>query len=166
MADKNYHDVLINWLKSAYTIETSLVNMLENQAERATEFSDLRNRLHGHREATQRHADMVEDCITHLGGDVSEVRAQVSKFIGEAQSRMLGTFGDSVVRDSIVGAMVEELESSTYNAIITLANRLDEQKVVDTCSQILEEEEQMREYFDDNIENIVNQAYEHDTLTE
>lgn len=165
MAEKSYYDVLINWLKGAHTVETTLVNMLENQADRATEFPELRSHLQGHREASQRHAEMVRQCIEQLGGDVSELRTSVSKLFGEAQSRFLGVYGDSVVRDAIVGSVVEQVEISSYNAIIALAERLGENGVVDTCSEILEDEQRMLDYFNENLEDIVNDAYDADRLT-
>ncbi len=165
MADKNYYDVLTNWLKNAYNIETTLVQMLDNQAERAGGFTELRSQLHGHREATQRHAQMVKECLEYLGEDVSEVRAQASKLFGEVQSRMVGVYGDSIVRDAIVGAMVEQLEISTYSAIITLADQLGEQKIVNNCSEILEDERNMHGFLEDHLEKVVNRAYEEDLLT-
>lgn len=164
MADKTHHDLLVNWLKNAYTIENTLVSMLENQAGRATEFPELRSQLQRHREATQQHADMVKQSLNQLGEDVSEVRAQASKFFGEVQSRMLGAFGDSVVRDAVIGSMAEQLEIATYNSIIALAEKLDEQGIVNTCSKILEDEHNMQEFLNDNIDDLVEQAYDQDQL--
>ncbi len=166
MAQDNNHDVLIGWLKTAYSLENSLVNVLGNQAERASSFPEIRSALQGHREASQRHANMVKECITGLDGDVSTVRAGVSKLFGEVQSKMLGTFGNPVVRDAIMGSMSEQLEISTYRAIITLAERLGEEETANTCREILNDEQQMHEFFDEHLENVVNQAYQRELLTE
>lgn len=164
MAEKTYNELLINWLKSAYSMETRLVNTLENQAERASVFPELQSRLYGHREESQRHADMVKGCIERLGGDVSQIRTGVSKFLGEAQSKLLGAYGDSIVRDLIVASMVEQSEISSYRAIIALAENLDDTETVQTCQQILDEEEAMHSYLGDHLTDLVDQAYQQDLL--
>lgn len=166
MAEQNYTEILVDWLKNLHSIESSLVNMLENQAGRADAFPEFQSRLRGHREQSMRHEDMVKSCIERLGGDVSQVRAGMSKLMGEVQSKFVGAFDDAIVRDAVVGSVVEQLEISSYNAIITLADRIGEQRTVDICSEILEEEEEMYDYLTDNIENLVNQAYESGTLIE
>lgn len=166
MAEKNHTEVLVDWLKNAYSIENTLVNVLENQAERADGFPDLQSRLRGHREASMRHADMVKNNIERLGGDVSQIRAGMSKFMGDLQSKFTGAFSDSIVRDAVTGAMAEQLEISTYNGIITLANRIGEERTVETCEEILEEEKEMHDYLNNSIEELVNKAYESNMLVE
>lgn len=164
MTTTNSHDLLVNWLKSAHAMETSLINMLENQAERATAFADIQSKLYEHREQSQRHADLLKGCIARLGGKVSQVRTGLSKFMGESQSLMLGAFGDSVVRDAIVGAMAEQMEISSYNAIIALAEQLNDEETVRICSEILEEEEEMHEFLNDHLKELVERGYERDLL--
>lgn len=166
MAEKNYTEVLVDWLKSAHSIETTLVNVLENQAERADGFPDFQSRLRGHREASMRHAEMVKSCIERLGGDVSQVRAGMSKFMGDLQSKFMGTFSDSIVRDAVTGTMAEQLEISTYNAIVTLSNRIGEERTAEICQEILEEEEEMHDYLVNSVDELVNKAYEGGTLIE
>ncbi len=165
MAKTNPHDLLVNWLKTAYSMETSLVNMLEDQAERASAFPEMQSRLYGHREQSQRHADLVKGCISRLGADVSQVRTGLAKFLGGTQSKLLGAYGDSIVRDAIVGSVAEQLEISSYNAIINLADKLNDEETVRVCSQILEEEKEMHAFFEDELANLVDQAYERDLLT-
>lgn len=165
MATTNDTELLTNWLKSAHSLESTLANVLEHQAERASSFPDLQSRLYGHREESLRHANMVETCITDLGGDVSGLRTQVSKIFGEAQSKMLGTFEDTVVRDMIVGITSEQMEIASYKSIITLAHQMGRDKIVARCEQILDDELKMHDYLDTNLEDIVNRSYEMDLLT-
>ena len=166
MAAKNHEELLLNWLQSVHALEVRLVNILEKQAERASAMPQLQQRLYGHREESQRHADLVRGCIERRGGEVSQIREGLSKFMGEVQSRLLGTFGDSVVRDAITGSMIEQSEIASYRAIITLADRLDDQQTVDVCKEILAEEEEMFSYFDDELNNLVNHAYDRKLLIE
>ncbi len=166
MARNDNTELLINWLKSAHSLESTLANVLENQADRATSFPELQSRLYGHREESLRHANMVERCITELGGDVSAIRAQVSKLFGEAQSKMLGTFQDTVVRDLIVGITSEQMEISSYTAIITLAEELGENRVVEICEDILQDEENMYDFLEENLEEVVRRSFQMDLLTD
>ena len=164
MANQNYQDVLVDWLENAYSFENAVVGMLENQIERASGFPDLRSQLQEHREASRRHANTVESCIERLGGDISQVRESISKFLGDTPSKLVGIGGDSVVKDTIVGSIIEQYEISTYTAIITLAERLGDDNTADRCREILDDEQQMHDYLTENIENIVNQAYERELL--
>ncbi len=165
MARKDYDELLVKWLKSAHALESTLANVLQNQAERASSFPEIQSRLYGHREESLRHANMVETCITELGGDVSGLRTQVSKLFGEAQSKMLATYEDTVVRDMIVGLTSEQMEIASYTAIITLAEELGNDRVVNICEDILQDEENMYDFLDENLEVVVRQSFEMDLLT-
>lgn len=158
MATTDNKDLLIKWLNGAYSLETTLVGMLENQADRASDFPDFQNRIQGHHEDTKRHANVVKGCISRLGGDVSEVRAGISKLFGEAQSQFLGAFGDSIIKDALVGATSEQFEIVSYKAIIALADKIGDDETSRVCKEILKEEEEMLEFFSKNIEEIVDQG--------
>lgn len=145
-------------------METTLIGMLEKQAERASFFPDYQNKIRNHHEETKGHANIVEGCIERLGGDVSDIRATLSKFVGEAQSQFLGVFKDSVVKDGMVGTTSEQFEIVTYKSIIALANKIGDDETVSACQGILKEEEEMFEFFSENLEELVNQAYDRGLL--
>ncbi len=165
MTEHDYNHLLLNWLKSAYAMENSLVNMLDNQAERASIFPEVATRLREHRKESQRHANMVEGCIKRLGGDVSQVRKGMSKLMGELQSKFLDAYQDTIVRDAIVGAASEQFEIASYKAIIALAEKLGDQKTVSVCEEILAEEEDMYHFLNDHLHDLVGESYERDVLT-
>ena len=166
MTRKDYDDLLVKWLKSAHALESTLASMLEEQAERASSFPEIKSRLQGHREESLRHANMVESCITDLGGDVSGLRTKVSKIFGDAQSKMLATYEDTLVRDMIVGLTSEQMEIASYRAIISLAKELGNNGVVDVCENILKDEEKMYDFLEENLEDVVVRSYELDLLTD
>lgn len=164
MTTTNHKDLLIKWLKGAYAMESTLIKILENQSERASAFPDLQKRLYDHHLETRRHADLVKGCVTRLGGDVSEIRAGISKLMGDAQSQFLGVFDDSIVKDALASAASEEFEIASYKAIIALADRLDDQETVQVCQEILDEEEEMLDFINGRIENLVDKAYDQGIL--
>ena len=166
MATKDNTELLITWLKDVHALENTLANVLKNQGERAATFPEIQSRLYGHREESMRHANMVESCITRLGGDTSEVRAGLSKAFGEAQSKMLGGFEDSIVRDAIMGSAAEQLEIASYKSIIALAQKIGDGETVNICKQILEEEENMLGFLEDNLTGLVQNSFEMELLTD
>lgn len=166
MENKNYTELLVKWLKDVHALENTLTNVLANQGERASTFPDIQSRLYGHREESMRHASMVETCVTRLGGDISDVRTGLSKAFGEAQAKMLGGFKDSIVRDAIMSSASEQLEISAYTSIITLAEQLGDGETANICNQILEDEEDMLAFLQDNISELVQESYEMDLLTQ
>jgi ferritin-like metal-binding protein YciE len=165
MSEHDYNHLLINWLKSAYAMENSVVRMLDNQAERASLFPQVATRLSDHREESQRHANMIEGCIKRLGGDVSQVRKGMSKMMAELQSKFLDAYDDTIVRDAIVGAATEQFEIASYKAIIALAEKLGDQETINVCQEILEEEEEMYHFLNDHLQELVGESYERDVLT-
>ena len=165
MTTQDYNDLLVSWLKNAHAMETSLIKVLENQAERASVFPELSSRLRGHREESQRHANLLEGCIERRGGEISQLRTGVSKLMADVESSFLGAFEDSIVKDTILGVTSERTEIASYTAIIALANELGDEKTVEICEEILEDEIKMEEFLTDNLPELVHEAFERDLLT-
>lgn len=164
MPEKDYNHLLLNWLKSAHAMETTLINMLDDQAERAAIFPEVADRLRKHREESKRHADMVESCIQRLGGDVSQVRKGMSKFMAEAQSKFLEAYDDTIVKDAIVSTSAEQFEIASYKAIIALAEKIGDDETTRVCKEILGEEEEMHKFLSSHLEELVGESYDRDML--
>lgn len=164
MAKANHQDLLLDWLRGAYMMEATLLEILEEQATRSGEFPILQQRLKEHSEQTQRHKALVKDCILRLNGDVPSLRADLSKIIGGVQSKMMGFFKDSLIKDLMASAASEELEIATYKSIIRLATRLGHGDIAQICQEILEEEETMLHFLNDQIDPIIDEAYERQIL--
>lgn len=159
MNKQENRQTLLNWLKGAYMMEKSLVSVLDKQAEHAKGYQELQTRLREHKNESQRHADLVKSCIERHGGSVSDLRAEVMKLISKAQTQMLGVFDEQVIKDTVLSSASEELEISTYKAIIKLAESLEDDETVKICQEILEEEEQMLKFLNENLENVVEATY-------
>lgn len=164
MANTEHQDLLLNWLRGAYTMESSLLEILEEQSERSKEFPHLQQRLKEHHSQTRQHMTLVEDCIRRLNGKVPSLRADISKVVGGAQSKMMGIFKDSLVKDLVASAASEELEIATYKSIIRLATRLGHGDIAQICQGILQEEETMLHFLNDQIDPIIDEAYERQIL--
>lgn len=159
MNKRENKETLLNWLKGAYMMEKSLVAVLDKQAEHAASHPELHARILKHKNETQRHVDLVKSCVTRHGGKVSDLRAEVSKLLSRAQSQMIGVFDEVVLKDAVMSSASEELEISTYKAIIKLAEHLGDEETVSICKEILKEEEDMLNFLNENLGNLVDATY-------
>jgi ferritin-like metal-binding protein YciE len=141
MAHSTRRDLLVDWLKDAYSLEKALTQVLDNQARRAEKFPHVHTKFIGHLEATRRHAQLVKGCLERYGEDVSRVKSGLAQIFGELQSQAMTSRPENVVRDSIMSAAAEQLEIGTYVAIISLARELGDDETVRICKEILEDEE-------------------------
>lgn len=165
MTEHDYQHLLLNWLKNAYAMETSVIKMLDDQAERATQFPDIADRLREHRQESQHHAQLVEGCIKRLGGDVSQFREGMSKMMGGIQSKFLDVYEDTIVRDAIVGAATEQFEIASYKAILALAEKIGDDESVRICKEILADEQEMYDFLNDHVHGLVGESYDRNMLT-
>ncbi|MFU8807150.1 MAG: ferritin-like domain-containing protein [Bradymonadaceae bacterium] len=158
MAHTYRKELLIDWLRDAYAIEKALTQVLDNQAKRAEIFPHVSSRLQGHLEVTRRHADMVKSCIERNGANISRLKSGVASVFGELQSQSLTSSPANVVRDAIMGAAAEQMEISTYLAIITLAQDIGDDETVRICKEILTEEEEMHAWLEGELPTLVREA--------
>lgn len=161
MERQDKEETLLNWLIGAYGMEKALVSVLAKQAEHAQEdYPELHKRLLEHKNETQRHADLVKGCVERHGGKISGIKTEFTKLIGKAQNQMIGMFDEKVVKETVMSSASEELEISTYKAIITLAKSLGDKETVKVCSEILKEEEEMLKFLNGQLEKVVEFTFQ------
>jgi ferritin-like metal-binding protein YciE len=153
-------DILISWLNDAYAMEKGLIETLENHAKDAEDHPQVHSRIRQHVEQTRRHGELVEECIEGLGGSTSTVKTAVGKVSGWFQGLSTGPARDELVKNALADYAAEHLEIASYNALIVAAEAADEQKVVNTCRQILREEEEMARWLEQNLPTVVREYLE------
>lgn len=158
MAHTDRKELLLDWLRDAYSLEMALTQVLDNQEKRAEKFPHVRSRIQGHLEVTRRHADMVKGCLQRHGADVSRVKSGLAQVFAELQSKALTSRPENVVRDSIMSAAAEQLEIGTYVAIMTLAREVGDEETVRVCKDILADEEDMHAWLEESLPNLVTEA--------
>lgn len=146
--NENQKEILLSWLNNAHAMEESLIQNLEEKVKDADDDgeSEVKEKIEEHLGQTRRHAKDVEKCITSLGGDTSESKDLVGKMTGFLQGSMKSIHDDVLVKNAIESYAAENLEIALYTSIIAAAEALEEEEIVDTCSIILEEEEEMAEW--------------------
>lgn len=151
-------DLVIAWLDNAYAMETGLVHTLQSHAKDAQDFPQLQARIQQHVEETRRHADLVRACVVRLGGSTSGLKSGMATAVGKAQGVAMRPAQDKVVKNALADSSAEQMEISSYQALIAAAQGLGDQETVAMCQQILQDEEGMARFLDQQLPNVVSQT--------
>jgi ferritin-like metal-binding protein YciE len=157
----NSHDLLVAWLRDAHAMEKSLVPVLENHAKDAKRHPDVRNRIEQHARETERHAQLVEQCLRQLGEGPSTMKNTFARMFGSVQSVASSAFKDDEVKNALSDYATENFEIACYRALIEAARVTQHQDVVRTCEEILREEEAMARFLEQNLPTTVHDALAH-----
>jgi ferritin-like metal-binding protein YciE len=148
---------LMEWLRDAHAAEEQAETMLSGMANRIKNYPELKNRIEQHVRQTQRHAELVGRCIERRGGSTSTVKSAAAKALGLGQT-ISGLFvGDEVMKGSIAGYSFEAMEIASYRILVQTARQVGDEQTARTCEEILEEEEDMAKWLQDNIPTLTRQ---------
>ena len=135
---------LMEWLRDAHAAEEQAETMLRGMAGRIENYPDLRARIEQHIGETQRQAKLVRGCIERRGGSTSTIKDSAGKMLGFGQA-MSGMFvGDEVLKGSIASYAFEAME-------------IGDEETARVCEQILQEEEAMADWLQQNIPTLAQQ---------
>jgi ferritin-like metal-binding protein YciE len=65
------------------------------------------------------------------------------------------------VKEAIADFAVEHFEIGTYVAIMTIADDLGENEIVDICQTIVDEEQMTADWLESSLQNVVTLHYKH-----
>ena len=155
---------LTTWLNSAYGMEHSLAKVLENHAKDAKDHPELRSRMEEHVIETRAHADRVEECLKLLGEKPSAAKAGIGNIMGMVQGASTGMFRDELVKNVLADYASEHFEIACYRSLIAAAEAADKPEIAEICGEILEEEEAMAAWLEEQIDDttrLVLQQHSH-----
>jgi ferritin-like metal-binding protein YciE len=159
--EENGRDTLLAWLNDAYAMEQGLAETLKRQAEHAKDRAEVRRKLEEHAELTRSQAKRVKVCIESLGGDTSTIKTTMGKLEGIFSGMSTRPAGDTLIKDALAGYAAEHLEIASYKALIVAADALNEQRVSQTCEEILQEEEEMARWLEQSLPLLVRDYVQH-----
>lgn len=136
-------DIVIAWLNDAHAMENALIQVLEHRIKDAKDYPAVQAMDEQHLEETRRHAELVEGCITRLGGSVSNVKSILGTVFGAIQAPMTGMYRDEIVKNCLVDYAAENFEVASYRALIQAATAVGDQETVAVCERILAEDQAM-----------------------
>jgi len=145
---------LIDWLSNAHAMELQIVEVLEHHEADAKDFPEVATKIREHREASRKHAEMVKSCLRSLDADPSslkDINAQVGGNIAGVGSKIMN---DTLIKNAITDYTTEHMEIAVYKTIGAVARSLGENTIVESCENIIEDEEDMATWLEENIESL------------
>src|SRR3954467_2902388 len=157
MANRDPRETLIGWLNDAYAMEKGLVQVLENHADDVKDRPEMYRKIAQHLEQTRMHAGRARECVERLGGSVSTVKTAMGAVSGFFQGRSTGVSPDELVKNALSDYAAEHFEIASYRALIPAARLLGENQVVQVCETILRDEQDMANWLEQSLPNVVQE---------
>jgi ferritin-like metal-binding protein YciE len=161
-----HNDLYLAWLNDAYSMEQSLVEVLERHVADAKNHPQIHARLQQHLDETRQHAEMVKRCIQRQGSDTSALKSGMAKAMGAVQGMTTVVAKDDLIKNALADYSSEHLEIASYTSLIAAAQALGDQETASVCQQILRDEVAMQSWLLQQIplithEMLQQQAREH-----
>ncbi len=151
-------DMLIAWLNDAHSTENALIQILEHQIKDAKNYPQVQSKLEQHLEQTRRHAQLVKGCVESLGGKTSTVKTGMASLFGQLQAVSTGPAQDEMIKNALADYAAENFEIASYTSLIEAAKALGDQQTAQVCQQILQEEQEMAHWLQQNIPSLTQQT--------
>ncbi len=152
----SYHDPIVTWLKDAYTMENSIVEILEKQVDATAGLPEMQDGIRHHLEESRRHVTLVESCLDQLGENPSAIKTGMASLGGKLQG-VMGAPKDSLVKFVLDDYAAEHLEIASYKALIVAAKDAGLIAIADACEGILLEEVAMAAWLDGQVQTAVRE---------
>jgi ferritin-like metal-binding protein YciE len=156
---------LTKWLELAYGVEREVIDTLTKQLPDLSGHHEMVAKIQEHLAQTHRHAAMVDECITRLGGEASALdKGGLARFLHGMMGRGVDLGGVSgglgmfvqgilsqrstspkgqVVKYAIADFAAEHYEIATYTMLIAAARGCRDEETVRVCQEILREEQEL-----------------------
>ena len=142
---------VLSWLKDAHALEVGALPTLKDHATAAEAYPDVQAKLLQHADATQRHAELIEGCITRLGGSPSALKEAVGSVIGKVTGIANLPAKDTVIKNALGDYAAEHFEIICYKSLIAAAEHMSDRETAEVCGQILRDEQEMAGWLEAQI---------------
>lgn len=145
----------IAWLTDAHAMELATAKILENHREDAVNHPEIRQKIEQHIAETRRHAELVAQCLEILGAPKpSSIKNALGTMMGKVQGAMSAPFGDEIMKNCLSDYTAEHMEIACYRSLMTAADDLGEHEISRLCTQILQEEESMAHWLEQQLPEV------------
>lgn len=153
-------ETLIEWLNDAYAMENNLIKTLEQHAKQAEDHPEIQSKIEEHLEQTKEHAEKVKAAIERLGGSVSAIKKGAGMAGGFISGMGAAAAEDALVKNAIADFAAEHMEIASYNALKAAAKQLGDKEIAEMCDEILEQEQEMADWLEENMPTAVKEFVE------
>lgn len=126
MEINSLNDMFVYELQGAYHMERRLVDILDEMAENATN-DRISAGFADHRDETKEHAERVREVFHALDRQPEERECQLVEALDEERQNFEGMVHDDLLNLFYIGAGIktERIELTTYDSLLTIADRLE-----------------------------------------
>ena len=157
---ENARTMMITGLKNAHGLEQQAIEMLERNAERLEHYPSLKQRVQQHLEESRSQQERVGRVLEDLGENPSSMKDTVMGMAQNAQMMTHAAASDEVLKNSYAGYAFEHFEIASYRALEIMARSAGEPRVENLAQEILREEEEMAQWLQQNLPEVVQQHLE------
>jgi ferritin-like metal-binding protein YciE len=148
---------MITGLRNAHGLEQQAIEMLERNADRLEHYPQLRARVVQHLEESRQQQALVAQALQDLGESPSTIKDTAMGLVQNVQMMVHAAASDEVLKNSFAGYAFEHFEIAAYRALIVMARAAGEQRVEQVAEQILRQEEEMANWLDQHLPEVVSQ---------
>src|SRR5690348_10535835 len=135
-------DLFVHKLGAALTMEETIVDMLENLQQEASD-PQLKRNLKQHHAETQQHVANLQQIFRALGEEPETQSCPAIDGLEKEGKQMIKEVDDSLVDSVILGGVIEteHHEIAVYDSLIIKAEQMDDEDIVALLQENLEQEE-------------------------
>ena len=136
------HELFVHKLGAALTMEETILDMLENLQEEASDPTLQRN-LKQHHQETQKHVANLQQIFRALGEEPETQSCPAIEGLEKEGKQMIKEVDESLVDAVILSGVIEteHHEIAVYDNLIITAEQMDDEDVVALLHENLEQEE-------------------------
>jgi ferritin-like metal-binding protein YciE len=136
------HELFVHKLGAALTMEETILGMLENLQEEASD-PKLQRDLQQHHRETQQQIGNLRQIFNALGEEPEKQSCPAIEGLEQEGKQLLKEVDDSLVDSVILGGVIEteHHEIAVYDGLIIKAEQLDDDDIVALLHENLEQEE-------------------------
>lgn len=136
-------EMMLAWLNDAYSMEQGIVQVLERQVTSAADHPQVQAGLEKHLAETRQHAELVQECITRLGGSTSAVKTGMAAIGGAMQGMTAKLAQDELLKNALQDYGTEHFEIACYTSLREAARALGDTQTAQVAERILADEMKM-----------------------
>ncbi|NHC54454.1 ferritin-like domain-containing protein [Pseudomonas sp. AU8050] len=140
------HENLLDWLRDAHAMEQQAEKMLKAQSERLENYPQLKARIDEHIEETLGQQQLIDECLTRLGGSASTLKDVGGKLMAFGQAVGGSLMSDEVIKGAMAGYVFENMEVASYTVLIAAAKAAGDAETQAACEKILPQEVAMAQW--------------------
>ena len=135
-------DLFVHKLGAALTMEETILDMLENLQQEASD-PQLKRNLKQHHAETQQHVANLQQIFRALGEEPQTQSCPAIDGLEKEGKQMIKEVDESLVDSVILGGVIEteHHEIAVYDSLIIKAEQLDDEDIVALLHENLEQEE-------------------------